>query len=218
MLCSRCSPLRFFVNGTVRAQVRSPLCGFPHALLRNFPGEPRAARSVRWVLSQTAPFRCPRERVPASPHRSGLHALSDAAPNAEGFFAPGGSWGRRRGPFLLPRGGAPCAFKAGGALALSPVWFRLLCVTPRDTPRARAAAAPPVASLGRVRGRKRRGGSAGCGRRSVPAIRGWKPSGPRSAGTKRRETRSSPLPIPAPAGADALWVGGGGACARRRWI
>lgn len=61
MLCSRCSPLRFFVNGTVRAQVRSPLCGFPHALLRNFPGEPRAARSVRWVLSQTAPFRCPWE-------------------------------------------------------------------------------------------------------------------------------------------------------------
>ena len=62
MLCSRCSPLRFFVNGTVRAQVRSPLCGFPHALLRNFPGEPRAARSVRWVLSQTAPFRCPPKR------------------------------------------------------------------------------------------------------------------------------------------------------------
>lgn len=248
MLCSRSSPLRFLVNGSVRARGALPAVRFPTrtSAQLSWGAESRAFRTMGFIadcsfqVSSEKKEKKKRKREPrygkgGSEGRSGtereqgnLESESRPPPTAPGRTRSATTlrgFSRRAGPgdggaarSSSPAGGRPVPLRRA-ALSLS-LPFGSASVLRRGTrpERTAAAAAPPVASLGRVRGRKRRGESAGCGRRSVPAIRGWKPSGPRSAGTKRRETRSSPLPIPAPAGADALWVGGGGACARRRWI
>lgn len=137
---------------TPGSEVRSPQRGFPQAtFLGNRETEFRRSGFItnfsrvvgRAVLRREAEWRWSRGTFRATPDLPAPLQATRVQRRRTERRAAFSAVQRRCGPVLLPRGGAPCVFKAGGALALAPAWLRPLRVAEQwDTPRARGGGGP----------------------------------------------------------------------------